>query len=130
MWFGESSVYLQISAAGLLVAGGYYDTTSAQVERLRRAVDDDVAGAALERAVAAARRKGYEVGGHRLTRVPSGFAKDHPRGDLLRHRTLTASRQLGCPDWLATPEARAEIAKLLRGMRPLVEWLDTHVGRD
>lgn len=130
MWFGDSSLYVQISAAGLLVAGGYYDTSPAQVERLRRAVADDVAGAQLERAVAAVRRKGYDVGGHRLTRVPSGYPKDHPRGDLLRHRTLTASRHVGCPAWLATDGAGREIAKLLRGLRPLVDWLDTHVGRD
>src|SRR6202043_4032023 len=37
-WFAESAMYLQVSAAGLFVAGGYWDPTSAQVQRLRRAV--------------------------------------------------------------------------------------------
>jgi len=127
-WFGESSLYVQISAAGLFVAGGYWQTSSEQVWRLRRGVDDDVAGPALGRVVATLRRKGYEVGGEQLSRVPSGFAKDHPRAELLRHKTLTARRDLGCPEWLATPKAKAEIVKAWRGLQPLVEWLDTHVG--
>ena len=44
-WFGDTAVYLQVSAAGLFVAGGYWQTSSAQVDRLRRAADDDVVGA-------------------------------------------------------------------------------------
>lgn len=129
IWFGESSMYLHVAAAGLYVAGGYWHTESAQVERLRRAVDDDVPGNALQKAIAAVRRKGYHVGGDQLTRVPSGYDKDHPRADLLRYKTLTASRELGCPEWLSTPRAKTEIAKAWKAMSPLVSWLDTHVGR-
>lgn len=129
IWFGESSMYLHVAAAGLFVAAGYWHTETPQVERLRRAVDDDVAGRALEKAVAAVRRKGFEVGGEQLTRVPAGYDKDHPRADLLRHKTLTASRELGCPDWLSTPRAKNEIVKAWKAMSPLVAWLDTHVGR-
>lgn len=70
------------------------------------------------------------IGGHQLTRVPSGFEKDHPRAELLRHKTLTGSRDLGFPDWLHTPRAKGEIVKAWRALRPLVAWLDTHVGRD
>jgi uncharacterized protein (TIGR02453 family) len=129
-WFGESGLYLQVSAAGLFVAGGYWQTSPAQVGRLRRAVDDDVAGPALERVLAGVRRKQCEIGGEQLTRVPGGFAKDHPRAELLRYKTLTARRDLGCPAWLSTPKAKAEIVKAWRGLQPLVEWLDTHVGSD
>jgi uncharacterized protein (TIGR02453 family) len=130
VYFGETGLYLQISAGGLLAAGGYYDTSTPQVERMRRAIDDDVAGPLLERCIATLRRKGFEVGGRQLTRVPSAYPKDHARADLLRHRTLVASRSLGAPEWLATPAAGAEIAKVLRALTPLCEWLDTHVGRD
>src|ERR1700710_1948199 len=37
VWFGESSLYLQVSAAGLSLAAGYWHTKSPQVARLRRA---------------------------------------------------------------------------------------------
>lgn len=129
MWFGDSANYLHISAAGLFVAGGYWETNSAQVERLRRAVADDVAGPQLERTLATLCRKGLQVGGHELRRVPAGYPKDHPRADLLRRKTLTASIDLGCPDWLDTPHAKAQIVKQWRAIAPLVSWLDTHVGR-
>ena len=129
-WFGESSLYLHVSAAGLMVAGGYWDTSPAQVERMRRAVAGDVAGAALERAVAAVRKAGLTLDGHQLTRVPSGYPKEHPRAELLRYKSLTAHREFGSPAWLATKRAQTEVAKTWRSIAPLTAWLDTHVGRD
>jgi uncharacterized protein (TIGR02453 family) len=129
-WFSESSVYLQISAAGLMVAGGYWDTSSAQVERLRRAVADDVAGAALERALAAVRKARLELGGHQLTRVPHGYPKDHPRAELLRYKSMTARRDFGSPAWLPSKRAQTEVVKAARSIAPLIGWLDTQVGRD
>jgi uncharacterized protein (TIGR02453 family) len=128
IWFAETRRYLHISAAGLFLAGGYWDTNSAQVDRLRRAVADDVAGPALERTIAGLRRSKLEIGGERITRVPSGYPKEHPRAVLLRYKSLTAHREIGCPDWLATKRARPEIAKAWRKITPLVAWLDTHVG--
>ena len=74
------------------------------------------------------RRKGLSVGGEQLTRVPSGYPKDHPRAELLRYKSLTVAREVGAPDWLGTPGAQAEIVKVWRSMDPLVSWLDTHVG--
>jgi uncharacterized protein (TIGR02453 family) len=129
VWFGESSRYLHVSAAGLFVAGGYWDTSPVQVDRLRRAVADDVAGAALERALATVRRKGLTVSGSQISRVPTGYDKDHPRAELLRYKSMTAGRDLGCPSWLATRRAHTEIVKAWRAMAPLVDWLDTNVGR-
>ncbi|MEO6887146.1 MAG: DUF2461 domain-containing protein [Jatrophihabitantaceae bacterium] len=130
LWFGESSRYLHVSAAGLFVAGGCWGTSTPQVERLRRAVDDDVAGAQLERAIAAVTRAKLVIGGHQLTRVPAGYAKEHPRAELLRYKTMTAGREFGSPAWLATKRTRVEIAKAWRAMTTLIAWLDTHVGRD
>ncbi len=112
-----------------MLAAGYWQTESDQVARLRRAVADDVAGPALERAIAAVTKAKFEIGGDRVTRVPSGYPKDHPRADLLLYKTLTAHRQFGAPAWLTTARARSEIAKAWRSIAPLTSWLDTHVGR-
>ncbi len=129
-YFGDTALYLQVSAAGLFVAGGYWQTSSAQVDRLRRAAADDVVGAELARVLAGVRRRKLDIHGEQLTRVPNGYPKDHPHADLLRYKTLTASRELGAPAWLSTPAARTEILKAWRGITPLVAWLETHVGRD
>ncbi len=61
--------------------------------------------------------------------MPSGYEKDHPRADLLRHRSLTASREFGAPAWLATKRAKTQIVAAWRSLAPLTSWLDTHVGR-
>jgi uncharacterized protein (DUF2461 family) len=122
-------MYVHVSAAGLLLAGGYWDMSSAQVDRLRRGIADDVAGPALTRAITGITRKGFDIGGQQLTRVPSGYEKDHPRADLLRYKTLTARREYGSPAWLTTARARSEIVKASKIIAPLIAWLDTHVGR-
>lgn len=130
VWFTESHRYFHISAAGLFVAGGYWQMSSAQVGRLRRAVADDASGPALEAALADPAAAQFDVGGQQLTRVPSGFDKNHPRADLLRHKALTLGRELGCPDWLPTPDALDQIRAQWRAMDPIVAWLNTHVGDD
>jgi uncharacterized protein (TIGR02453 family) len=130
LWFGETSIYVQIDPGGLTVAGGYWSTESSQVARLRRAVADDVAGPALQRAIVAVERAKFEIGGQSVTRVPSGYPKDHPRADLLLYKTLTGRRAFGAPAWLTTKRARTEITKAARSLAPLTGWLDTHVGRD
>ncbi|MBV9921103.1 MAG: DUF2461 domain-containing protein, partial [Pseudonocardia sp.] len=126
--FHDRALYLSVSAAGLLLACGYWQTAPDQVERLRRAVADDVAGAELERAISAVTRAGFSIGGEQITRVPSGYPKDHPRADLLRHKSLVAHRGFGAPAWLTSARAASEVAKAFRRVAPLTDWLHTHVG--
>jgi len=128
VWFAESARYVAVSAAGLFIAGGYWGTASDQVGRLRRAVDDDVAGGQLEKIIEKARRAGFDIGGEQIARVPPGYPKDHRRPALIRYKSLTAHRQMGCPPWLSTRQARTEIVKSLRKLGPLTDWLTTHVG--
>jgi uncharacterized protein (TIGR02453 family) len=127
-WFGQAATYVAVSAEGLFVAGGFWQTGSDQVARLRRAVADDVAGPQLVRAIAAIEKARFEISGDQVTRVPNGYPKDHPRADLLRYKSMTAHRQFGAPAWLATKRTKTEVVKAWRSMSPLIGWLDTHVG--
>jgi uncharacterized protein (TIGR02453 family) len=127
-WFGESHRYLQVSAAGLMLGGGRWQLSPEQLAGFRRAVDDERHGPTLEKAVGKVRRAGFELHGDVMTRVPSGFAKDHPRAELLRYRTLTGHLDVGAPDWLPTSDAASEIAARWRKLTPLVEWLESHAG--
>ncbi|WP_009478967.1 DUF2461 domain-containing protein [Rhodococcus sp. JVH1] len=120
--------YVQIDAAGLFVAGGFYSHTPLHVGRFRDAVDDDRKGRELVRLVKKARSSGFEIGGDTLKTRPRGVAEDHPRLDLMRHRSLTASRSYLSPDWIETPRAADEVRTAWRSMRPLVEWLTTVIG--
>jgi uncharacterized protein (DUF2461 family) len=101
---------------------------SDQIARYRRGVDNDVAAGGLLTAISTALKAKLELGGEQLTRVPTGFAKDHPRADLLRRKSLTLHRDLGFPAWLATARTKTEIIKAWRAMQPLIDWLDTNIG--
>jgi uncharacterized protein (TIGR02453 family) len=122
------TLYVQLSAEGLRVAGGVYHTESDQVQRLRRAVAGDVPGAELDRALARLRRAGYHVDGDRLTRTPRGYPADHPRADLLRHRSLWASRNWPPEPWLHERAALTRIRTAWRAFGPLNSWLAANVG--
>ncbi len=128
IWFDESKMYVQVSAAGLWVAGGYWRTGSDQITRYRAAIDNDLHATALEAIISDLAKVKFEVGGDQLTKVPAGFAKEHPRAQLLRYKTLTARRDFKFPAWMQTPKAKNEIAKAWRTIAPLVDWLQQHVG--
>ncbi|MBV9820596.1 MAG: DUF2461 domain-containing protein [Actinobacteria bacterium] len=129
VYFAESRRYLQISAAGLYASGGYYDMASDQVARYRRAVAEDLPGQSLVQSVKLATKSRLELRGEQLTRIPSGFAKEHPRQELLRHKSIWLTREFGSPEWLQTPRAKTELVKAWRAMQPLIDWLDKHVGQ-
>src|SRR5215208_1682536 len=87
---GTGAWYVQISAEGLMVAGGSWHLESDQVARYRRAVADDVQGPQLEQEVHRLVGAGWSIEGDRLTRVPAGHAADAPRMELLKHKSLHA----------------------------------------
>lgn len=125
---GSGALYFHLSAAGLFVAAGYYEMASDQVQRYREAVDDETTGEALRQVVATVAAAGHDIGGDRLKTRPRGYPEDHPRLELLRHRSLTASHQFGPQEWLHTPEAEQVVARAWRQMQPLNDWLSRHVG--
>jgi uncharacterized protein (TIGR02453 family) len=120
--------YVQVSAEGLMAAGGYYQMTSDQVARFRAAVDDERRGEDLGAALAALESAGLTVAGERLKSRPRGVDPDHPRLELLRHRSLYAWRCWPPDDALHEPAARERVAATWRALRPLVQWLTDHVG--
>ena len=125
---GGSVVYVQLSAAGLFVASGYYQPAADQLERFRVAVADDRSGPQLEEVVASLRQQGFDIGGEALKVAPRGFARDHPRVALLRHKGVTAGRTFAPARWLSTAKARDRVLDTWRAAAPLHAWLDHHVG--
>lgn len=124
----EDSVayYVQVSASGLMVAGGWYSPQGAQVERYRTAVDGP-RGAELDRLLSSLKRT-WEISGEPLKTRPRGYDLDHPRIELLRNRQLTLAKHYDVEPWISTRKALTRIRSDWRAIRPLVEWLADNVG--
>ncbi len=118
----------QISARGLMTAGGWYAGAPDQIERYRAAVTDDSTGPALVRLVAGLEDADFDIDGELLKTRPRGVGPEHPRLELLRHKSLTASREYGVPEWLETTAVLDRIRLDWRELRPLLTWLAEHVG--
>lgn len=120
--------YLQVSADGLLLGGGYHSTAPAQLSRFRAAVDASGSGRAIEAILAELLAAGFTIDGQKLKTVPRGFPKDHPRQELLMYKTLSASLALGRPDWLPTRSAQTSIAGYWEQLRPLIGWITRYAA--
>jgi len=122
------SWYVQISADGLMVSGGCWRLESDQVARYRRAVADGVQGPRLQAEVDRLAAGGWSIEGEQLTRVPAGHSADAERLELLRHKSLHATRRWIPEDWLHTPKALDEVRTAWEDLRTLNAWLADNVG--
>ncbi len=119
--------YVQVNGSGLLAAGGWYTSTSEQVAAYRQAVADDDDGR-LQELLDAAQAAGLALDGHRLKTRPRGVDPEHPRLELLRHRSLYLSRSWEPAAWMGTAEVVQMIAATWERMRPTMDWLAAAVG--
>ena len=125
---GEAG-YVSLSATGLGVGSGMYHMAADQLDRYRRSVADDASGGELEGIAAELQRQGQELVAHgQLKTAPRGYAKDHPRLELLQRKGLTTWRQWPPAAWLGTKKAKDRIVESLRAGVPLNQWLATYVG--
>jgi uncharacterized protein (TIGR02453 family) len=121
--------YVQLDARGLAAGAGMWEMAPDQLERYRAAVDDDRSGGELQEIVSRLRAVGLDVEGHeQLKTAPRGYAKDHPRVELLRYKGLVAWKQWPAGPWLGTKRAKDRVVEFLTSSRPVVRWLDEHVG--
>ena len=120
--------YVEVSPRGVRAGGGCYHFDSGRMTAFRDALAHDTYGAELERRLATAEKKGYDVSGDRLKTAPRGFDKEHPRIELLRFKQLIVGRSLGFEPVIHGPELLAEVRKDWRAARPTVEWIAEHTA--
>jgi len=125
---GGEAYYVEISANGLVVASGYWMMANDQLTRYRRAVDDQRPGTDLERIVADLRSQTLVIEAHGLKTAPRGYPRDHPRVELLRHKSMAAMQTFPPALWLRTAAAAERIVEVWRAAGPLNDWLARHVG--
>jgi uncharacterized protein (TIGR02453 family) len=112
--------YAGVSADGVRASGGFHSHAPDQIERYRQAVDAELAsGLAAD---------GLVVEGDHMKTRPRGIPADHPRVELLRYRSLTASRNWPPGPQLYSRDALGLVRDTWRRLMPLCNWLAEHVG--
>jgi len=126
---GGAGYYVQLGASGMFAGCGYYDLATDQLVRFRAAIDAEATGTDLAMRCAAAEKAGLVLGAmSALKTAPRGFARDHPRIDLLRRKGLVVSQTWPLAPWMHTRKVVPKVRAAWHAAGELVEWLDTHVG--
>jgi uncharacterized protein (TIGR02453 family) len=127
-----AALYFEVAPGWVWMGGGVYAPDASQLQAIREHVADH--HAELEAIVHA---RGFSrlggLKGDRLTRVPRGFAKDHPAARYLRHRQFMGVREESAdfatrPDFY--PQLRATFAQFVPLCRFLNEPLVARARKD
>jgi uncharacterized protein (TIGR02453 family) len=125
---GGAGFYFQIEPGRCFVGGGVWMPPKPALDRIRSCLDED--HASFEAALMAPRmrrRFGALDPESMLTRVPRGFAPDHPAAAWLRYKSFTVGRELTERD----TQSRRLLTTLrtdIETMLPLVRWLNAALG--
>jgi uncharacterized protein (TIGR02453 family) len=115
--------YVQISSPGVRVGVGFYEAAADRLARVREAVANDRTGPELEKILAGLAKKGWELGGEKLKTTPKGYDANHPRIDLLRHKSMTLGKSYGFDEVIHTPKLLTKVRSDWRAARPFVAWV-------
>jgi uncharacterized protein (DUF2461 family) len=107
---------------GLQIKAAWWYAGPEQIALFRAAVAAVASGRALANLVRALDADEHEIGGDVMQRIPRGYLADHPRAGLLKHRSLTAAREL---ETSAVRDAEP-VYRACERLRPLLSWLATH----
>ncbi len=125
---GGAGFYVHLDGKTAFVAGGIWMPSRQSLGKLRdRLADDARPFAKIVEAPAFRRRFGSFTSEAMLTRVPRGFAPDHPAAKWLRFQSFTASRSLPPAD-LLTPKLVGKVARDFAALVPLVRWINESLG--
>jgi uncharacterized protein (DUF2461 family) len=106
----------------LRIAAAWSYADPEQIASFRAAAAADDSGRALRDLVSALAADGHQILGDVMKRIPRGYPANHPRADLLKHRSLIAAREF-------EPDAVHDVEPVYRAcerLRPLLGWLAEH----
>jgi uncharacterized protein (TIGR02453 family) len=114
--------YFEIAPGWVWIGGGLWRPDTSQLQLVREHVAEN--HKRLTRIISSPHLK--KIGGlqgDRLTRVPRGFAKDHPAADYLQHRQFMAFREEAAT--MATSKTfYRQLRSTLETIAPLIQFLN------
>ena len=115
--------YVQVGAPGVRVGVGFYEASPSRLTAIRDAIADEKRGRQLQRILTKLIRQGWELGGETLKTAPRGYEADHPRIDLLRHKSMTLGKSYGFEPLIHTPDLLEAVRTDWRAATPFVRWV-------
>ena len=123
---GSAGFYFHLEPGRCMVGAGLWMPPRPQLNKLRDAIAEDPNG--FDRmAKGLTKRFGGLDDEAMLSRMPRGFAEDHPAAKWLRYQSFTSGRMLKDTD-VTDAKLGALLAKDFQGMLPLVRWLNAAIG--
>jgi uncharacterized protein (TIGR02453 family) len=120
---GAAVYYFAVSHKNVGIGGGVYMTQPQTLLAIRNHIAEHVGEFHKILQARPVRTLFGEMHGEQLSRVPKGFAKDHPAENLLRFKQFLLYSELPV-DLATTPELYVEIRKRFRAMAPFLEFLN------
>lgn len=119
----STGYYVQVGAPGVRVGVGFYDASPARLASIRDAMAEERRGQELLDVIAALEADGWERHGERVKTSPRGWSADHPRIDLLRHKSLSMTKEYGFEPFIHTAELVDRVRADWRAGAPFLDWV-------
>jgi len=116
------SFYFGLEADSAFFGGGTYMFVGDNLEKYRQAVADEKMGPQLEKLIGSLTAKGYEVRGAQYKKVPRGFDKEHPRGDLLKYKGMYIAGRPIATDVTTSADLTDHCYAMAADYAPLIQW--------
>lgn len=125
---GGAGFYVQVEPRASMVGGGIWMPPKPALDRIRQCIADDPE---TFEAILASRQMRTRFGPLSdeavLSRVPRGFAADHPAARWLRYKSFTVGRPLQDGD-VATRKVLIALRTDIAAMLPFARWLNSAIG--
>ncbi len=122
----STGYYVQIGAAGVMVGAGFYEASSMRLAVIREAISDEAHGTQLVGILAELEAAGWKIGGETLKTAPRGYDVEHPRIELLRHKSLTVGREYGFDPVIHSRELADRVRDDWRVATAFLDWVAHH----
>jgi uncharacterized protein (TIGR02453 family) len=122
-----AGLYVHIASDEVFVGGGLFRPVSADLQALREYIA--VNHVSFRSTIGSQKFRKFfgMLSGDQLTRVPRGFAKDHPAADLLRYKQFLASRRFE-PELVTTPTFYPEVIRTFKTLLPMIRYLNEPIA--
>jgi uncharacterized protein (TIGR02453 family) len=125
---GGAGFYFHLAPTGSFCGGGIWMPPRPALAKIRQQLVDDHEGfEALVLHRSFRRRFGDLDTEGMLTRLPRGFAADHPAERWLRYQSFTAGCELS-PDEVTSPKLPKTLASHYAALTPYIRWLNGALG--